>query len=47
MRVLEGPHFTGGGNIGRSYDVSPDAQRFLMLTPGEVTFAKIPRRLPW
>ena len=33
-RVLDGPFFTGGGNIGRSFDVSPDGQRFLMLTPG-------------
>lgn len=32
-KILEGRYFTGGGtgNLSRSYDVSPDGQRFLMI----------------
>jgi Tol biopolymer transport system component len=31
MKLLEGRYFTGGSNVSRSYDISPDGQRFLMI----------------
>ncbi len=31
QRVFEGPYLAPGPNIGRTYDVSPDGQRFLMI----------------
>jgi serine/threonine-protein kinase len=35
MKLFEGRYVTGGGTLGRSYDVSPDGQRFLMVkAPG-------------
>jgi len=33
-KVVEGRYFTGAGNQNRQYDVSPDAQRFLMIKEG-------------
>ena len=41
VRLFEGPYLTRSGNLGRSYDVSPDGRRFLMLKEREVdpTFA--------
>ncbi len=31
-RLFEGPYFRSAGNIlGRTYDVSPDGQRFLLI----------------
>jgi len=30
-RLLEGRYFTGAGNVIRHYDVTADAQRFLMI----------------
>ena len=34
-KLLEGRYFTGGVSTGRTYDVSPDGQRFLMIkAPG-------------
>jgi serine/threonine-protein kinase len=33
-RLLEGPYFLNAGNKGRTYDVSPDGQRFLMIKVG-------------
>jgi eukaryotic-like serine/threonine-protein kinase len=33
-KVVEGHYFTGAGNQTRQYDVSPDAQRFLMIKEG-------------
>ncbi len=32
--LFEGEYFRSG--VGRSYDVAPDGQRFLMITEGEV-----------
>jgi hypothetical protein len=32
--VFEGRYFAGGANPGRTYDVSPDGRRFLMIKPG-------------
>jgi serine/threonine-protein kinase len=32
MKLLEGGYVTGGGTLGRAYDVSPDGQRFLKIT---------------
>ena len=35
MKLLEGRYVTGGGSQGRTYDVSPDGQRFLKIkAPG-------------
>ena len=35
MKLLEGRYVTGGGTLGRAYDVSPDGQRFLKINaPG-------------
>jgi hypothetical protein len=35
MKLLEPGHYTPSGYTGRTYDVSPDGQRFLMITaPG-------------
>ncbi len=31
VRLFRGPYLTRSGNLGRSYDVSPDGRRFLML----------------
>jgi serine/threonine-protein kinase len=31
VRLFHGPYLTRSGNLGRSYDVSPDGRRFLML----------------
>src|SRR4029453_3390281 len=31
LKVLEGPYFYGAGFGGRTYDVSPDGKRFLMI----------------
>jgi serine/threonine-protein kinase len=31
VRLFQGPYLTRSGNLGRSYDVSPDGRRFLML----------------
>jgi hypothetical protein len=32
VKALEGPYFYGGGlESGRTYDVSPDGRRFLMI----------------
>ena len=35
MKLLEGRYYTGAGgaSAGRTYDVSPDGQRFLMIKP--------------
>jgi hypothetical protein len=34
-KLLEGQYVTGGGTLGRIYDVSPDGQRFLKIkAPG-------------
>lgn len=36
-KVFEGRYFQGGGaaaGFGRTYDVSPDGHRFLMIKPG-------------
>ena len=34
-KLLEGRYYTGDGTSGRTYDVSPDGQRFLMIkAPG-------------
>lgn len=34
QRLFRGNYFLGGANsIGRTYDVSPDGRRFLMITP--------------
>ena len=34
-KLIDGRYFTGGGTIGRTYDVSSDGQRLLMITaPG-------------
>ena len=33
VKLFEGKFFFGGPGIGRTYDVSPDGQRFLMLKP--------------
>ena len=43
-KLLEGRYFTGGGvNTGRTYDVSPDGQRFLMIkAPGADSAAAPP-----
>jgi serine/threonine-protein kinase len=30
-KLLEGPYFTSEGNPGRTYDISPDGKRFLMI----------------
>jgi serine/threonine-protein kinase len=30
-KILEARYDTGGSNVGRNYDVSPDGQRFLMI----------------
>lgn len=31
-KLFEGPYFNGTiGNVGRTYDISPDGQRFLMI----------------
>ena len=33
-KLLEGRYYAGmGGQAGRSYDIAPDGQRFLMLKP--------------
>jgi serine/threonine-protein kinase len=34
MRLFEGPYFVSTGIRGRTYDVSPDGQRFLMIKGG-------------
>jgi hypothetical protein len=35
MKLFEGSHVFGAGTLGRTYDVSPDGQRFLMIkAPG-------------
>jgi serine/threonine-protein kinase len=34
MRLFEGPYFVSTGIRGRTYDVSPDGQRFLMIKVG-------------
>jgi serine/threonine-protein kinase len=40
MKLLEGRYFTGTASASRLYDVSPDGQRFLMITaPGTDTSA--------
>jgi hypothetical protein len=31
VRLFQGPYLNRSGNLGRSYDVSPDGRRFLML----------------
>ena len=31
MKLLDGRYYTGTGTSGRTYDVSPDGQRFLMI----------------
>ncbi|MGH9254765.1 MAG: protein kinase domain-containing protein, partial [Vicinamibacterales bacterium] len=33
-RLFEGPYFIGGANFVRTYDVSPDGRRFLMIKQG-------------
>jgi serine/threonine protein kinase len=36
VMLFDGPYYFGGGGIfGRSYDVSPDGQRFLMIKQGD------------
>jgi len=30
-KVIEGPYLTGGSVSGRTYDVSPDGRRFLLV----------------
>lgn len=35
VRLFHGPYMTRSGNLGRSYDVSPDGRRFLMLKERE------------
>ena len=32
-RLFEGPYFLAAAASGRTYDVSPDGQRFLMIKP--------------
>jgi serine/threonine-protein kinase len=34
MRLFPGPYLAGGGNGGRTYDMSPDGKRFLMVKEG-------------
>jgi hypothetical protein len=34
-RLFEGPYLTIAGQAGRTYDVSPDGQRFLMIKVGD------------
>ena len=33
-KLFEARYFAPGGNVGRTYDVSPDGQRFLMIKQG-------------
>jgi serine/threonine-protein kinase len=35
LRIVEGRYFTGSGALlSRSYDISPDGRRFVMIKPG-------------
>jgi Tol biopolymer transport system component len=42
---MEGWYLPGGTNNGRSYDVSPDGQRFLFVKRGETDQAAVPTTL--
>ena len=34
-KLFDGPYLLGaGGSVGRTYDISPDGQRFLMIKTG-------------
>ena len=47
-KLVEARYFSGvgGGGLGRSYDVSPDGQRFLMVKPGaSVDATSVPREI--
>ena len=37
MKLFEGPYFVGGAaNTNRSYDISADGRRFLMIKPQQI-----------
>ena len=42
-RVLGSGYYYGAGFVGRTYDVSPDGQRFLMLKPANEPNAPPPQ----
>ncbi len=41
-KLLESRYYTGGGNPNRSYDVSPDGQRFLMIKAASADPTTVP-----
>ena len=41
-KLLESRYYTGGGNPNRSYDVSPDGRRFLMIKAASADPATVP-----
>ena len=41
-KLLEPRYYTGGGNPNRSYDVSPDGQRFLMIKAASADPTTVP-----
>jgi hypothetical protein len=43
--VLEGRYLVTGGNPGRTYDVSPDGRRFLMVKQGGVDQTPAPPQI--
>ena len=42
IKLLESHYYTGGGNPNRSYDVSPDGQRFLMIKAASADPTTVP-----
>jgi serine/threonine-protein kinase len=46
-KLVEGRYLVGGGvtTPGRTYDVSPDGRRFLMIKTGEIDAASAPREI--
>jgi Tol biopolymer transport system component len=45
-KLFEGPYYRGAGaNLGRTYDVSPDGQRFLMIKQGGSDQAAVPAQI--
>jgi hypothetical protein len=41
-KLLESRYYTGGGNPNRSYDVSPDGRRFLMVKAASADPTTVP-----